>query len=63
MITLFKASRTSVGARFNSSKMIQYPFLMASTSTPVKKDGKATMLNAHFKCEVLVFGILPLFLF
>ena len=33
--TLFNASRTSVGARFNSSKIIQWPFFMAVTSTPI----------------------------
>lgn len=34
--TRFRASRTSVGARFNSSKIIQYPFRIASTSKPWK---------------------------
>ena len=35
VLTLLSASRTSVGARFNSSKIIQCPFFMAVTSTPI----------------------------
>ena len=31
---LLRASSTSEGARFNSSKITQYPFLTASTNTP-----------------------------
>lgn len=39
-LTLFRASRTSVGAKFSSSKIIQWPWRIAVTNTPEYNERK-----------------------
>lgn len=53
--TLLRASKTSEGAKLSSSKMIQWPFLMASTRTPVKGQHNGTKnqtLCVQYQCGV-----------
>lgn len=46
--TLLSASNTSEGAKLSSSRMIQWPFLIASTKTPTKKDNSILLITSHY---------------